>query len=674
MDDRNCKEACGTVCEHQVETTIAAGNDAASSSNSESADRSAEYPGPAILDMMDASNEAICNSSGNRPFSEVLKAGASRRAVLAGGLGLVATSFFEPTSPASAVGWGWGASPKPLIGFTPVAVADGTGPRPAISPDYEYQVLIPWGEPLEPGGPLYAGDPNTRPTPAEQELQIGIGHDGMWFFPMDYDCNKHGNFHHYGRNSRKPFEHGMLAINHEFGINPHVLGKNLPANLDDVRLSQHAHGVSVVEIKKIRGKWQQVKSKNARRIHVNTPVKFSGPVAGHTLLKNAAGNEFKGTVNNCANGYTPWGTYLTCEENFDGYFGATGTFAPSAEDKRYGFSTNGFGYGWHVFDERFDLSNPDYANERHRFGWVVEIDPMDAKQTPVKRTALGRFKHEGVGVVEGKGGKVVCYMGDDQAFDYIYKYVSADSWQKMRRRGKSPLDEGKLYVARFNEDGTGNWLELNIANPVLAARFSSQAEVLVYARIAADLLGATPMDRPEWTTIAPNGDVYCTLTNNSGRATPGPANPVAPNPDGHIIKWRDSDEHVGTTFKWQLFIVAASTHGTEDTFSDPDGLWADPDGRLFIETDGGQKDGLNNQLLVADTRTGELRRLFAGVTDDEITGITVTPDRRTMFVNTQHPGNGNPSRTNFPAAQDGVTIPRDCTFVITKKDGGIIGS
>ena len=285
-----------------------------------------------------------------------------------------------------------------------------------------------------------------------------------------------------------------------------------------------------------------------------------------------------------------------------------------------------------------------------------------------------RFKHAGVAITEGRGKRVVAYMGDDERFDYIYKFVSEDNWKKMRRAGKSPLDHGTLYVAKFNDDGTGEWLPLSIDNPALAARFADQAEVLTFARMAADVLGATPMDRPEWTTVAPNGDVYCTLTNNSRRTVADAANPMAPNPDGHIIRWRDADHHVGTTFTWDIFLIAADTHGTEDSFASPDGLWADPDGRLFIQTDGGQKDGLNNQMLVADTMTGELRRPFTGVSGDEITGITVTPDRRTMFINTQHPGEGDPTITNFPAELDGVTVPRDCTIVITRKNGGIIGS
>jgi hypothetical protein len=469
----------------------------------------------------------------------------------------------------------------------------------------------------------------------------------------------------------------MLCINFEFGGNTHVLGKGFPESLEDVRLSQHAHGVGVVAIGLWKGKWRQLRSKNSRRIHINTPMCFSGPVAGHALLQTPNGNVPLGTANNCAAGHTPWGTYLTCEENFNGYFGARNeeaTWTATEEQSRYGFSESGFGYGWHFFDRRFDLSDPDYRNEENRFGWVVEIDPFDATQTPVKRTALGRFKHEGAEVTQGKGGRAVVYMGDDERFDYIYRFVSADSWKSMRVRGVSPLDEGTLFAARFNDDGTGEWLPLTMDNPALAARFADQAEILTYARLASDLAGATPMDRPEWTTVAPDGFVYCALTNNSRRTEPDAANPLAPNPNGHIIRWRDSDQFTGATFEWDIFLVAESTHPTEDAFGSPDGLWADPDGRLFIQTDGSQPHGLNDQMLVADTNTGELRRLLAGVSGCEITGIAMTPDRRTLFCNVQHPGNGDPALTNFPAPTDGVTIPRDATLVLRRKDGGIVGS
>ncbi len=621
-------------------------------------------------------DDQISNKSNNQPFHKILEKNTSRRTVLKGGLAAAATTFFATGAGTVLARNHFGDKGDSffkrkkggLIGFKAVSVADGNGAMPTISEDYEYQVLIPWGEPIQPYGPSFTWPPIS----SHQEQQIGIGHDGMTFFPIKKGKKGYGIDKKRGHRAQN--SHGLLAINHEFGQNNHVLGKSQPGSLEDVLVSQHAHGVSVIEIKNCGGSWMRVQSDMNRRIHVNTPVAFSGPVADHELLQTPDGNIPLGTVNNCSNGQTPWGTYLTCEENFNGYFGATGAWTATEEQERYGFSSSGFGYGWEKFDTRFDLSNPNFKNEENRFGWVVEIDPMNPDSVPTKRTALGRVKHEGVAITVGKGGRVVAYMGDDQRFDYIYKFVSSGNWRRMRAQGINPLDEGTLYVAKFNDDGSGNWLELSIDNPVLAARFSDQAELLTYTRIAADLLGATPMDRPEWTTVAPNGDVYCTLTNNSKRIASNAANPLIPNPDGHIIKWHDTRKHTGTQFEWEIFLLSEDTHGTEDTLSSPDGILADPDGRLFIQTDGGQKDGLNNQMLVADTLTGEIRRLFTGVTKDEITGITMTPDRRTMFINTQHPGNGDPSLTNFPAPVDGVSIPRDATIVITKKDGGVIGS
>jgi hypothetical protein len=601
-------------------------------------------------------DDGVSNTSSNRSFGEVLEANLSRRNLLAGSLATAAATFFVPVDALAYKGGGRG---RTLINFRPVTLAVGNGPMPAISPDYQYDVLLSWGDRLYPqsGVTPYLGEPDRRPTAAEQAELIGIGHDGMTFFPSG------------GRSN----DAGLLCINHEFGRNQHVLGKAVPESLEDVRLSQHAHGVSVVAIQRINGRWQTVYSPNARRIHANTPVDFSGPVAGSPLLQTPAGNPSLGTINNCADGSTPWGTYLTCEENFNGYFGATAAWTATAEQARYGFSASS-SYGWHNYDPRFDLSNTDYHNEENRFGWVVEIDPSNPEAAPVKRTALGRCKHEGATVVEGAGGRAVVYMGDDQRFDYIYKFVSQDNWKSMRARGESPLDHGKLYVAKFDDDGSGEWLELTIRDPRLSARFANQAEVLTYARVSADLVGATKMDRPEWISVGPDGFVYCTLTNNSQRTEADGPNPLAPNSDGHIIRWMDSDRHTGTRFQWEIFVIAQDTHGTEESFADPDGLWVDPDGRVFIQTDGGQKDGLNNQMLVMDPETREIRRLLTGVTGDEITGIAYTPDRTVLFANTQHPGNGDPTQTNFPAPYDGVTIPRDSTFVITRKDGGIVGS
>ncbi len=617
-----------------------------------------------------AHDEMPTNPTSNRPFDDVLSARIDRRAVLAGGVALAATTILAGGAADAAVAGaaevGQSATRRGnLIRFEPVGLNNTD--RPTVSPDYEWSVLAPWGTPLKPDAPEFSFPATSA---SAQENQVGVGHDGMWFFPLGRGAL---------RNSR-----GILCVNHEFGTNEHLfgMGNNVPESLEQVRISQAAHGVSVIEIRRNSDKtWRVVAGDNSRRITPNTPVEFSGPVAGTELLENPAGNETLGTLNNCANGYTPWGTYLTCEENFNGYFGTPdGEYAPNEAQERYGFNGFGFGYFWHNFDPRFDLSNPDYANEQNRFGWVVEIDPHNDTK-PVKRTALGRFKHEGVALRIGGYGRAIAYMGDDQRFDYIYKYVSSDNAQSMLRKGKSPLDDGKLYAARFDEDGTGEWLELTIENPAIAEKFSSQAEVLTFARQAADILGATPMDRPEWTTVAANGDVYCTLTNNTRRTEDqvDAANPQGPNPDGHIIRWRDSGLGTGTTFKWDIFLLASDTQGTDSAFGSPDGLWADRDGRLFIQTDGGQPNAeersQNDQMLVADPRTGEIARLFTGVAGCEVTGMAITPNRKTMFINIQHPGgnSGDPALTLFPDYEDGV-VPRDATIVLTRKDGGRIGS
>ncbi len=488
-------------------------------------------------------DDGVSNPSTTRPFAEVLEARLSRRAVMVGGLATAAATFFASSGIAEAGAdavHGGGhhhrrrRQRRPLVGFAPVLNADAPAGKdvPTISSDYQYDVIIPWGSPLRPGGPdIDGGRPGSE---AEALQQIGIGHDGMWFFPTDHKRDR-----------------GILCINHEFGTNFHVLGydDNGPAkDLDAVRISQAVHGVSVVEIKKIRGEWRAVRSRRSRRITPNTSVEFDGPVAGSEYLHTPAGNAPAGTVNNCANGYTPWGTYLTCEENFNGYFGWNDPmYEPTKAQQRYGFADVGFGYGWHLHDERWDLSNPEYANEENRFGWIVEIDPMRPQAAPVKHTALGRVKHEGIALAEGEGGRIVGYMGDDERFDYIYKFVSSGNWKSMRKRGRSPLSDGTLYVARFNDDGTGDWLELSPHNPALAHK--TLAWILVHTRLAADIVGATPMDRPEWTTVAPNGDVYCTLTNNSRRTVADAANPQAPNPNGHIVKWRDHDRHVGNVVR-----------------------------------------------------------------------------------------------------------------------------
>jgi secreted PhoX family phosphatase len=606
--------------------------------------------------------EEFSNHSDNRTFEDVLSVHMSRRSVIVGGFATAAIAFFG-ASTASA------KSPKaqiadatrrvaksPKIGFTSIPLQSSA--MPTIAPEYTYSVLAPWREKLDGSGKSFD---IIGFTAEEQEKSVGIGHDGMWYYGDD--------------------KSGLLCLNHEYGLTPHIMGKTVPQSLDEVRLLQAAHGMSVIMIENSAKGWKIAKSDKNRRITANSPATFSGPAAKSALLKNPANNPFQGTVNNCANGHTPWGTYLTCEENFNGYFGANSTsWKASTELARYGFTAGGFGYDWHKFDARFDLSNPEYVNESNRFGWVVEVDPNDPKSKMVKRTALGRVKHEGADVVEGKNGRVVVYMGDDERFDYIYKFVSKQPWKKAIAAGKSPLDEGTLYVAKFNDDGTGQWLELTTANPALAGWTIDR--ILVHTRLAADLVGATKMDRPEWITTGPDGYQYATLTNNTQRGTTGKAavdkaNPTAVNTFGHIVRFKDADESVGTSFSWEIFVLSkdvADANG--QMFGSPDGIWADPDGRIFVETDGEQPGKNNDQVLVANSVTRQFSRLFTGVKGCEMTGLTVTPNRKTMFVNMQHPGDGDTRNSNFPAPYSGVggPVPRDCTIVITRKNGGIVGT
>jgi secreted PhoX family phosphatase len=560
-----------------------------------------------------------------------------------------------------------------------------------VPPGYTARPFIPWGTPLLGSYPAFrpgsrdAGVPGGN-TADEQAQQVGMHHDGMTYFPL-----------HAGRRGS---EHGLLVLNHEYTdefylhTGTYVPGYAPAYSADMVRKSQNAHGVTVAEIQRDRsGEWKLVRSGRNRRITANTPMQFGGPAAGHRLVRTKAdggGRTPLGTLNNCGNGETAWGTYLTCEENFNGYFRVDGTQSAESAALITRYGVGGDRNRWATQDPRF-VVRPDDANEPNRFGWVVEIDPVDPRSAPIKRTALGRLKHEDATVHIAKNGRVVVYMGDDQVNEYVYKFVSADHWRTMRSRGRSPLDEGTLYVARFNEDGTGTWLPLvHGENGLTAANgFADQGDVLVKTRLAADVVKATPMDRPEWTAVDPrSGTVYVTLTNNTSRVTPNAANPRPANTWGHIVRWDERrGDHTATSFEWDIFLLAGpgrdsatpegSTVLAEDSFGSPDGLWLDPDSRAWIQTDGTQPYGANNQMLAADPyRTDgagapEVRRFLTGVVGCEVTGIAMTPDQRTLFINLQHPGEAGGS--TWPQ-QDGIATPRSATVVVTRNDGGVIGT
>ena len=407
-------------------------------------------------------------------------------------------------------------------------------------------------------------------------------------------------------------------------------------------------------------------------------------------------------------GHTPWGTYLTCEENFHGYFGADKTAQAStdAAARRYSTLPGGQWVDWFRFDERFDVSK--HPNEPHRFGWVVEIDPMDPGSTPVKRTALGRKCTESATCTLTKDGRVAVYMADDASFEFIYKFVSRDP---VRPGGyaanRGLLDHGTLYAARFDADGRGRWLALSPENPDLnaSADLKSPADMLVRARLAGSAVGATPMDRPEWVAIHPRtGEAFVSLTNNVQRGAPDrpgvdPANPRAANLGGHIIRWTEKGrDAAATSFDWKHFALAGDPaqpgsatlypSAQADAFGAPDGLHFDSAGLLWIQTDmsgsaigkGAYANLGNNAMLCADLATGEIKRFLSGPRGSEITGCVVTPDRSTLFVNIQHPGETRDAGSGTPnsAWPDGTTPgsarPRSATLAIRRRDSGPVGT
>jgi len=647
-------------------------------------------------------DELPSNHSTNPHIQDVISLG--RRKVLAGGAAMGALAFLGASLPGlaqAAEPMARGIKDVPFrrrtrLPFAPVAVTRAD--TITVPAGYTATTFIPWGTPITGRYPAWLEDASN--SAEDQAQQVGMHHDGMHFFPMNARLG--------GRQS----DHGLLVLNHEY-IDAPLLHPNGPtvvdgkrANVDEVRKEINAHGVSVVEIRRgPRGEWSVLPSSRNRRITGATPMRIEGPARGHALMRtrySPSGTSTRGTLNNCSNGHTPWGTYLTCEENWAGYFASADSELPR-ELSRYGVRGSGR-YGWETVAgdefERFNATRTaadasgDYRNEPNTFGWIVEIDPFDPTSTPVKHTALGRFAHEGLVFAPVKPGRpVVCYSGDDSQNEYIYKYVSRDRYRPQRSDGRL-LDDGTLYVARFNPDGSGDWLALDYDNPdfqraceAAGIRFADQGEVLVNTRLAADIVSATKMDRPEWGAVHPDtGDVYFTLTNNSSREQAIPSNPRTPNAYGHIIRWREaSRDFAGTRFNWDLYLLAGPESDSRspagraldgsNIMASPDGLWFDDEGRLWIQTDmsGSQlRTGPfgNNQMLVSDPRNGETRRFLVGPLGAEVTGITATPDFRTLFVNIQHPGEGSTS-TNFTSSwPDGTgRRPRSATVIISREDG-----
>jgi hypothetical protein len=627
------------------------------------------------------------NRSSNPSIHDVSE---QRRIVLHGGLGAVMAGLLAPLARSARARAQTTGSTSGLLGFK--GIPPSTADTVVVPEGYVADVIAPWGDPVGLAAAMPAFKEDASNSAAEQAAQLGMHHDGMHYFALD--------------GARR----GLLAINHEYADDGLLHPDGMKTwSAAKVQKAQAAHGVSVIEINFKSGRWQIVRpSRYARRITAYTPIALSGPAAGHALLRTAAdptGRRVLGTLSNCGSGITPWGTYLTAEENFIHHFHAA---APDAHAKRWGLRKDGGGQRWHEHDERFDASA--HPHEPNRYGWIVEIDPLDPTSMPRKRTALGRAAHEGAVVAVTQEGRAVVYSGEDARFEYIYKFVSRDKIApggpalSPARANATLLDHGTLYVARFDADGTGRWLPLTHgAAPLTPANgFADQGEVLIKTRQASDLLGATKMDRPEWIAVdARHGDVYCALTNNASRGADkqprvDAANPRAHNTMGHIIRWKEAADFDGVSFRWDHFVLAgdpanerADAQGNinGDAFACPDGLWMDPRGVLWIETDmsisamgKGELARLgNNAMLAADVQTGEVRRFLTGPVGCEITGATMTPDLRTMFINIQHPGE-TPSERSDPE-QPGKRSkwpyggrPRSATVVIRRKDGGVIGT
>ncbi|WP_025770878.1 PhoX family protein [Thioalkalivibrio sp. HK1] len=609
-------------------------------------------------------------------FEGVVERAMSRRGFLhsTGAMGAAAfamsAGFLVPSRTEATTAW---------LDFEPIA-ANGLD-TVTLPKGFQWHIVTSWGDPLWSQGMDF--DHETRGSGTSQAAAFGDNNDGMALFDIEGAS--------------------VLVVNNEY-VNQKIIYGNRaskkPESADDVMKGKAGHGVSIMQVRLEGGdgrarQWRVVKDAPLnRRITADTPMSLTGPARGHALLKTAAdpsGTRSLGTWNNCGNGRTPWGTYLACEENFNGYFSSSDAdFEIPAALKRYGINKEDWGYAWATADERFDVSK--HPNEPNRAGYVVEIDPSDPSSTPKKRTALGRFKHENAEVVIAKDGRIVVYMGDDERGEFLYKFISAGKYA-MGGDNADLLEDGALFVAKFDDDGTGKWVELTPQSTGMA----SKAEICIHTRQAASAVGATTMDRPEWVAVNPMKiEGYCCLTNNKNRGKkpnaggdPTPAggpNPRAGNLYGQIVRWHLED-HTSQDFEWDLFAIAGNPTVHEDDrqgspnitdenmFNSPDGLAFDSQGGLWIQTDGNYSNEGdfaghgNNQMLFADTVTGEIKRFMVGPNECEVTGFAWSTDKKTMFVGIQHPGEkGN---SHFPGG--GNSVPRSSIIAITREDGGMIG-
>ena len=729
------------------------------------------------------------NTSANPSFDGVLQARLSRRSILRGSVGTAAAAVFG--SGALAACGGSDDTPAPaaptetLLGFS--AVGKSLADTVVVPAGYTASVLYALGDPLTAATPAYANNG----TDSDFENRAGDHHDGMEWFGLSAA----------GLPSATSVDRGLLAMNHEattdenrssFFLHANGGTSALPRPASEVDKELAIHGVSVVEVRKTGAAWATVQaSAFNHRLTTLTEIDLAGPAAGNALMVtrfSTTGTKTRGTLNNCGTGKTPWGTLLTGEENWAGYFTRpVGDNAARGNDKsvtalnRYGRAEGAASrHGWESAgaDDKYARwinaktgvsvdGSDDYRNELNGMGYIVEIDAYDKTKVAKKRTGLGRFAHESAAFGRLTAGQpVAVYQGDDSRGEYIYKWVSTANWDAADANpadrmatGDKYLNAGKLYAATFASDGTGQWVELSITTPAIAAyatyAFADQADVVVNARLAADAVGATKMDRPEWCSTNPaNGEVYFALTNNSNRRVePSGSSQMAPdsanprvytdikgasstqqgNPNGHILRIKEGAAgNAALSFTWDVYLFGAESSASpgavnlsnltgDQDFSSPDGLAFSPStGICWIQTDDGAYTDVTNCMMLAalpgqvgdgekktltyprtaggpltvDTYVGKpatantLKRFLVGPVACEITGLCETPDGKALFVNIQHPGEstsqaniGDPTRytSHWPGnagygAGGAAARPRSATVVITKNDGGRIGS
>ncbi|MCK9795875.1 PhoX family phosphatase [Isoptericola sp. 4D.3] len=634
------------------------------------------------LKCADACSHPAPNESANEYFRDVAARALSRRVML-GGLAAAAATVVvgaqvagaPGAGAATAAGRGHGAGKG--LAFGAITPQDAATDAFVVPDGYEWSPIIRWGDPILPGGRAFDA---ANQTPEQQAKQFGYNVDYLDILPADPDDVRPRG----GKTKRGT--RGLLVSNHEYTNAGIMFDPSLDAATRRA-IERAAWGLSVVEVRRDRegSPWTYSRiSRYNRRITVDTEFHVDGPAAGSYLMKTVedpTGTRVRGTLNNCAGGTTPWGTVVSGEENYNANFRVNGK---DPRDARYGLSTNPTSYGWELDDPRFDGNNPGYEYENHRFGWIVEVDPYEPDEAPVKHTALGRFKHEGANVILSKRGHAVAYMGDDERFDYVYKFVSKNRFREgssrwARRHNKTLLSEGDLYVARFTGDspaseidgtgavpsdggfdGTGEWVPL-VKDGESRVEGMTVEEVLVFTRLAADAVGATKMDRPE--DVEPNpltGRVYVACTNNTDRGKAGKEGATEPNPrttnrDGHVVEIiEDGGDQTAETFTWNLLLVAGDPSVNDSTYfsgfpadkvspiSCPDNLAFDAEGNLWISTDGQpstiQKcDGLFKVTLTGRQR-GRVEQFLSVPRGAETCGPVIDSRDGLVYVNVQHPG------------------------------------